>query len=52
MMMLGAEHRQRDAEVEDSYREASRELPLEEWSSARRACRYIDNVMRLTAALQ
>ncbi len=39
-------------EVEDKYREISRELNLEEWSARPLRKRYVDNVMRLTSALQ
>lgn len=38
--------------VEDSYRRVSRELTLEEWNRRPARLRYVDNVMRLTAALQ
>lgn len=39
-------------EVEDHYRAISRELTLEEWSRRSPGAKYVDNVMRLTAALQ
>ncbi|MDH6182001.1 cardiolipin synthase [Microbacteriaceae bacterium SG_E_30_P1] len=39
-------------EVEQSYREVSRELTLDEWMHRSRASATLDNVMRLTAALQ
>jgi cardiolipin synthase len=38
--------------VEDRYRELSHELTLEEWSQRGPGKRYVDTVMRLTAALQ
>ena len=38
--------------VEDSYRAISRELLLEEWLARPRVAAYVDNVLRLTAALQ
>jgi cardiolipin synthase A/B len=38
--------------VEDQYRARSRELTLEEWAGRGRGQRYLDNAMRLTAALQ
>jgi len=38
--------------VEDAYRAVSRELTLAEWDTRPRRSRYVDNVMRLTAALQ
>jgi len=52
MLMLGSEVVARMRKVEDRYRELSRELTLEEWSQRRPRTRYVDNVMRLTAALQ
>jgi cardiolipin synthase len=39
-------------QVEDHYRSLSRELTLAEWNRRPLWKRYIDNVMRLTAALQ
>jgi cardiolipin synthase len=39
-------------EVEDSYRELSKELTIEEWRQRSKVQRYLDNTMRLTAALQ
>lgn len=39
-------------EVQDSYRALSKELTLSEWDLRPRRTRYVDNVMRLTAALQ
>jgi cardiolipin synthase len=38
--------------VQDSYRELSTELTLENWRSRGWGSKYVDNVMRLTAALQ
>jgi cardiolipin synthase A/B len=38
--------------VEDRYRLLSRELTLEEWARRPLRKRYLDNVMRLTSALQ
>jgi cardiolipin synthase len=38
--------------VEDGYRAISRELTAEEWSRRPLRSRYVDNVMRLTSALQ
>jgi len=38
--------------VEDHYRWLSRELTLDEWLRRQLPKRYIDNVMRLTSALQ
>jgi cardiolipin synthase len=39
-------------EVEQSYRSLSRELTLDEWMNRSRASATLDNVMRLTAAVQ
>lgn len=52
LMMLGPQIVRRMREVEDHYRELSRELSLDEWISRAPRLRYVDNVMRLTAALQ
>ena len=38
--------------VESSYRLVARPLPAEEWRGRPFRKRYVDNVMRLTAALQ
>lgn len=38
--------------VEDGYRAVSRELLLEEWLARPKVAAYVDNVLRLTAALQ
>jgi cardiolipin synthase len=39
-------------EVEDGYRALSRELTLPEWDERPARTKYVDNVMRLTTALQ
>lgn len=39
-------------EVEDMYRSLSRELTLEEWNKRPLTKRWLDNVMRLTSAVQ
>ncbi len=52
LMLLGSEVVGRFREVEDAYRALSRELTREEWSRRAPGQRYVDNVMRLTAALQ
>jgi cardiolipin synthase len=52
LMLLGPEIVGRMREVEDTYRSLSRELTLDEWRTRSRASRYVDNVMRLTSALQ
>ena len=46
-MMAGAARR-----VEDGCRAVSSELTLDEWSRRSPGRRYVDTVMRLTAALQ
>ena len=40
------------SKVQDTYRAMSKELLLEDWLGRSRRTSYIDNVMRLTAALQ
>ncbi len=52
LMLLGPDVVDRMKKVEDRYRELSRELTREEWGAEGRSSRYVDNVMRLTAALQ
>ena len=52
LMLLGPEVVKRMRAVEDDYRALSTELTREEWSRRPRGKRYVDNVMRLTAALQ
>lgn len=52
MMLVGADAVSRIREVEDSYRAMSKELTLDAWLSRSRGSAYVDNVMRLTAALQ
>ena len=52
LMMPDPEIVSRLREVEDDYRALSRELTLEEWLTRSRGSAYVDNVMRLTAALQ
>jgi cardiolipin synthase len=52
LMLLGADIVARMRKVEDGYRARSRELTLEEWGRRPAGARYVDNVMRLTAALQ
>ena len=41
-----------DRKVEQEYRDTSRELFLEEWMQRNRASAVLDNVARLTAAVQ
>lgn len=52
LMLTGGDVVARFQEVEDGYRALSRELTLEEWQQRSRWQRYLDNTMRLTAALQ
>ena len=52
VMLLGGDVVARVREVEDTYRALSRELLLAEWEQRGRGQRWLDNVMRLTAALQ
>jgi cardiolipin synthase len=52
LMLVGPEVVARFREVEDAYRAISRRLTLEEWSGRSPGQRYLDNVMRLPAALQ
>jgi cardiolipin synthase A/B len=52
LMLLGADVVERMRKVEDTYRAASRELTEREWSERSKRSRYVDNVMRLTSALQ
>jgi cardiolipin synthase A/B len=39
-------------EVEDGYRAVSKELTSAEWSKRALSQRWLDNVMRLTSAVQ
>jgi cardiolipin synthase len=52
MMLTGGDIVARFRKVEDAYRASSRELTLSEWRERPRSQRYLDNAMRLTAALQ
>jgi cardiolipin synthase A/B len=52
LMMIGADAVAAVRRVEDRYRALSRELTLQEWSQRGPGRRYVDTVMRLTAALQ
>jgi cardiolipin synthase len=52
LMLTGGDIVARFRDVEDSYRELSRELTLVEWRRRPFRQRYLDNTMRLTAALQ
>ena len=52
LMLLGAESVATMREVQDTYRALCAELTLDEWVSRGRKATYVDNVMRLTAALQ
>jgi cardiolipin synthase len=52
LMLLGSDAVTAMRAVEDTYRSLSRELTLDEWSGRSARLRYVDTVMRLTAALQ
>lgn len=52
VMMVGGDIVARTNAVIDGYREKSRELLLEEWLERPRRDQYLDNVLRLTSALQ
>ncbi len=52
LMLAGPEVVAAIRAIEDSYRAKSRELTLEEWAGRPAGKKYVDNVMRLTAALQ
>jgi cardiolipin synthase len=52
LMMLDQDVVMRMRRIEDGYRALSRELTQQEWSGRSRGSRYVDNVMRLTSALQ
>lgn len=52
LMMIGPDVVREMRRVEDGYRSLSSELTLEEWGGRPARLRYVDNVMRLTAALQ
>jgi cardiolipin synthase len=52
LMLLGPEVVADMRKVEDSYRALSKELTLEDWLARGRRSEYVDNVMRLTAAVQ
>lgn len=52
LMMTGTDVVAAVRRVEDRYRELSTELTLEQWSRRGPGKRYVDTVMRLTAALQ
>jgi cardiolipin synthase len=52
MMVTGGDIVARFRAVEDTYRALSRELTTTEWRERSKVQRYLDNTMRLTAALQ
>lgn len=52
LMMLGPDIVSEVRKVQDAYRSVAKELTLDEWLSRGRTSAYVDNVMRLTAALQ
>jgi len=51
-MIWGGTFLQRLRAIENEYRENSRELSLEEWLTRPRLARALDNVARLSAAVQ
>ena len=52
VMLLGEDIVQRLREVEDTYRDISHELVLDDWMQRPMLVKYVDNVARLTATLQ
>ena len=52
VMLLGEDIVQRIRAVEDSYRDISHELVLDDWMKRPMLVKYVDNVARLTATLQ
>ena len=52
LMLLERETASRMVERKDEYRRLSSELTLEEWRDRPARLRYLDNVFRLTSALQ
>ncbi len=52
LMLTGTEVVDRLRRVEDTYRSLSTELTAEVWRTRSWGAKYVDNVMRLTAALQ
>ena len=52
MMCTGPSFVAQMREVEDMYRSLSREMTLEEWKKRPLSQRWLDNVMRLTSAVQ
>jgi cardiolipin synthase len=52
LMLIGSEVVAAMRDVEDGYRRLSRELVTEDWARRPRTSRFVDNVMRLTSALQ
>ncbi len=52
VMLLGADIVGRVRAVEDTYRDISHELLLEDWLERPMRAKYVDNVARLTATLQ
>ncbi|HRV68074.1 MAG TPA: cardiolipin synthase [Marmoricola sp.] len=52
LMLLGPEIVTKMREVEDNYRSMSPELTLESWLKRPARLKYVDNIMRLTSAIQ
>ena len=51
-MLVGGDVVARMRTIEDNYRSLSRLLTADEWRTRSRSSRFVDNLMRLTAALQ
>ena len=52
LIMYGSDIVEDMRTIEDAYRAISRQLTLEEWESRSAGKKYLDNVFRLTSALQ
>ena len=52
MLVRGADFVERLREVEEQYRDASRQLTLDEWLKQPLSSTVLDNLARLTSALQ
>ena len=52
MMLVGGDFVARMRAAEDKYRAMSKLLSADEWRARPRSARFVDNLMRLTAALQ
>jgi cardiolipin synthase len=52
VMLVGSETVNKMRAVENTYRDISKELKLEDWDQRPLGARYVDNVARLTATVQ